>query len=268
MNRITINTAHQSVACDVCGRTLLRGESSDVFLHGGSRRSVCELCTSRAVHEGWIREGLDAALGRSPREGTARGLLTRLRKGREATARSDRDRNDVEEPRPAPDARWAGDGEAGDWGPVPAEDLDPVDLAPPEALVPQPAPPAASDAFAEAFHEPRGVHAVPTNAVLKTTRALQVFNVSHHPRTVAGVSRSLGEPIVSAHPSETEGSIVTIVVAWDLSWYRYEIDLGDEAAGVRVIARGSELDELADAEREANATADERGELHPLAGVA
>ena len=55
--------------------------------------------------------------------------------------------------------------------------------------------------------------------------------------------------------------MVGITVAWELSWYRYEVDLGDEAAGVRVIAQGAELSELDDDDRVANATADERGEL-------
>jgi hypothetical protein len=45
-------------------------------------------------------------------------------------------------------------------------------------------------------------------------------------------------------PSQTEGSVVMIVVAWELSWYRYEVDLGNEAAGVRVTEQGSELCEL------------------------
>ena len=38
--------------------------------------------------------------------------------------------------------------------------------------------------------------------------------------------------------------MVGIVVAWELCWYRYEVDLADEAAGVRVAAQGYELDEL------------------------
>ena len=74
VNRKSISTSTPVVSCDVCGRTLLRGEQADVFLAGGTRRNVCELCTQRASHEGWIREGLDDATvrsrahnGRSPR---------------------------------------------------------------------------------------------------------------------------------------------------------------------------------------------------------
>ena len=36
-------------------------------------------------------------------------------------------------------------------------------------------------------------------------------------------------------------------------WYRYEVDLGDEAAGVSVVAQGTELGELAAEDRLANA---------------
>jgi hypothetical protein len=52
-----------------------------------------------------------------------------------------------------------------------------------------------------------------------------------------------------------------IVVAWELCWYRYEVDLGDEAAGARVTAQGMELSELAEEDRLVNATAGEHGAL-------
>jgi hypothetical protein len=114
---------------------------------------------------------------------------------------------------------------------------------------------------------PRSVHAVPTNADMKMARALDLFNASAHPRTVAGVARSLGAPIVAARPSLTEGSVVTIVVGWELSWYRFEVDLSDEAGGVRKDNQGSELTELSEDEHEVNAAADERGGLHLAAAA-
>jgi hypothetical protein len=49
---------------------------------------------------------------------------------------------------------------------------------------------------------------------------------------------------------------------WELSWYRYEVDLSDEAGGVRRDAQGDELSELSDDEKVANAAADDRGGLH------
>ena len=121
--------------------------------------------------------------------------------------------------------------------------------------------PVAEEPVYEPPREPRHVHAVPTNADLKMARALELFNASEHPRKVAAVARSLGQPIVAVRPSATEGSVVAITVAWELSWYRYELDLADEPAGVRHIGQGTHLDELDEGERLANAAADEHGEL-------
>ena len=59
----------------------------------------------------------------------------------------------------------------------------------------------------------------------------------------------------------SKGAIVTIVVGWELCWYRYEVDLADEAAGVRQTAQGDELTELDDPDTVPNAAADDRGEL-------
>jgi hypothetical protein len=76
-----IRTNQSDLACDVCGRTLLRGEHAETFLAGGSRRQVCDLCTARAQHEGWIREsGHDELELRHTRhEGRGRSFLDRLR---------------------------------------------------------------------------------------------------------------------------------------------------------------------------------------------
>ena len=68
-------------------------------------------------------------------------------------------------------------------------------------------------------------------------------------------------PSVSIRPAEGRPSIVIVVAAWELCWYRYEIDLSDEPSGARLAAQGSELEELAPEDREANATADADGLL-------
>jgi hypothetical protein len=220
VTRKSISTSTPVVSCDVCGRTLLRGENAEVFLAGGTRRNVCELCTQRAAHEGWIREGLDDAAVRSrAHNGRSRSFLARLRQ-RRADAQALHEQVEAEH-----------GGET------------------PRAPEPRPQP-------------PRSVHAVPTNADMKMARALDLFNASSHPRTVSGVARSLGAPIVAVRPSPTEGSVVTIVVGWELSWYRFEVDLGDEAAGVRLVTQGTELSELEPADQMPNAAADEQGELH------
>ena len=92
-------------------------------------------------------------------------------------------------------------------------------------------------------------------------RALDVFNASEYPRRVAGVARSLGAPEVSVRSAEHLSSVVRIVVAWELCWYRYEVDLSDGLAEVRVLDQGTELSELAREERLANALADDAGAL-------
>jgi len=83
-----IRTTNSHTSCDVCGRTLLRGERAEVYLNGGMRREVCELCTSRALHEGWIREGtVPPGDGREGRPDRRRSFLSRLLAKREAPAR-------------------------------------------------------------------------------------------------------------------------------------------------------------------------------------
>jgi hypothetical protein len=274
LTRKSITTNPAVVTCDVCGRTLLRGEHHDVFLSGGQRRSVCELCTGRAVHEGWIREGLDdvVARGRDGRGRRGGSFLSRLRTRREAPlgqreltpdelpyARPRRNVERVEEDLHPDD----------EYDALPPEHAEPAHAEFFAAPEPEPAPaPTQGEPLDHTLYESRSVHGVPTNADLKVVRAMELFNQSPQIRTVAGVARSLGAPIVSARPSRTEGSVVTIVVAWELSWYRFEVDLGNEAAGVRVTAQGSELSELDTIDQTPNAAADDGGRLHPAASLA
>jgi hypothetical protein len=217
-----IRTNQLDVACDVCGRTLLRGEHAEHYLAGGERRRVCDLCTARAQHEGWIREsGADDLEMRHTRH-EGRGLIDRLRNSRRERIREAHvDEPEVhEEPAPKP---------------LPVE------------------PPRRSE---------RHIRAVPTNAELKMQRALDVFNASDHTRTVGGVARSLGAPGVCVRPRPDRPAVVAITVMWELSWYRFEVDLSDEAGGVRRDAQGDELSELIPEEQVVNAAADERGALH------
>jgi hypothetical protein len=269
LTRKSITTNPAVVTCDVCGRTLLRGEHADVFIGGGQRRNVCELCTGRAVHEGWIREGLDdvVARGRDGRHRRGGSLLSRLRSRRSEPAHG---QNELA-PEELPYARRGGKVERlpiEDEYVLPAE-LEPEPIEPDVEPARQEAEPVAvGEPLDHTLYESRSVHGVPTNAELKVARAMELFNQSPQVRTVAGVARSLGAPIVSARPSRTEGSVVTIVVAWELSWYRFEVDLGNEAAGVRVTAQGSELSELETIDQTPNAAADDSGRLHPAASLA
>jgi hypothetical protein len=226
-----IRTNQVDISCDVCGRTLLRGERAEAYLAGGERRQVCELCTVRAQHEGWIREdGGEELTLRASRTERGRGFFDKFRARRER----------------AREVADAAEAEAGAAPPAP-EGREPQHDPPPELP-----------------RRPRHVRAVPTNAELKVERALEVFNASEHTRTVGGIARSLGAPEVSARPLADRPSVVGIAVMWELSWYRFEIDLSDEAGGVRQVAQGAELSELDPEELVGNAAADERGLLHTL----
>ena len=71
---------------------------------------------------------------------------------------------------------------------------------------------------------------------------------------------------MSVRSAEHLDSVVSIVVAWELCWYRYEVDLSEPGAEAQVIAQGTELAELAREDRLANAAAAESGTL-ALAGL-
>ena len=107
----------------------------------------------------------------------------------------------------------------------------------------------------------RHVRAVPTNSQVKVERALELFNGTEHTRTIAGIARSLGDPWVTAVPLEDAPSEVIVVVAWELSWYRYRIDLGDAETPVVLADKGYELDEIDEALRDWNGAATPTGQL-------
>jgi hypothetical protein len=229
-----LRPVHDVVTCDVCGRTILKGERAESYLApGGHRRQVCDLCSLRAQHEGWIRESAAGDMPtRLPRSEPRRGVLGRLR--RRAAA----------EPAPPVEQREE-PAEQGD-APAPA----------PARERPAPARPRTRD--------PRHVRAIPTTAQAKVERALDLFNGSTHQRTIAGLARTLGNPYVSAQPDTAQGSQVSVVVAWELSWYRYRVDLGDEADPVMMLDKGEEIEQIEEGLREWNARLDADGRV--LAG--
>jgi hypothetical protein len=80
MGTRAIVTSQPDVACYVCGRRLLRGEHPEVFVADGETRTVCELCTPRAVRAGWPREHeAGAPIEPLARRRRGRGLMARLR---------------------------------------------------------------------------------------------------------------------------------------------------------------------------------------------
>jgi len=234
-----LRPVHDAVSCDVCGRTILKGERAEWYLApGGHRHQVCDLCATRAQHHGWIREsGAGDLPARVPRNEPRRGMLGRLRK-RRPTGRPAED-----EARLAEQEAMFGSGNGTE-----------PDEHPPEEAIPPPRPRSRPQS-------PRHVRAVPTTAEVKVERALELFNGSGHQRTVAGLARTLGQPWVSALPDPAQASAVSLLVAWELSWYRYRVDLGDESDPVEMLEKGEELDQIDESLRSWNAALDTEGRL-------
>jgi hypothetical protein len=245
MTTRTIVTSQPDVACHVCERRLLRGEQPEVFLAAGRPRTVCELCAPRAAHQGWKRESDPHPISAAPlRAGRGRNLFERLRQvGRPALASSgELVAQDAYEQEPEPyDFLGGADPKAGESSRA-ALAGDGADAREPRAE--------------------RGGTLAGTRAGGPLQSAIDVFNAGEYPRRVASLTRSLGAPEVSVRPGEAVASAVSILIAWELCWYRYEVDL-DDLRGVetRAIAQGTELSELRQEERLANALADERGAL-------
>ncbi|HEX2703132.1 MAG TPA: hypothetical protein VHM72_06845 [Solirubrobacteraceae bacterium] len=204
--------------CEICQRSLLRGEYTVTYYDEERAHAVCELCTTRAHRQGWIREGTEVAeLAPAAHAERARSLVARLR-GR-------RDQPQVD---PATRERRAEQAAAGEVQVVANDDL------------------------------PHHVQAVPSGADAQAGRALVLFNASEHARTIAGVVRSLGAPYVHAGRGDG-GSLVEVLVVWELCWYRFEVDL--ENSAVRLRGQGYEPSELGSELQAANALADEHGNL-------
>lgn len=74
-----IRPVDRSIACDFCGRNMLRGEVGETLHLAGEKRTTCEMCRMRALKAGWRRDPVTD----EPRERSSSGergrLLGRLR---------------------------------------------------------------------------------------------------------------------------------------------------------------------------------------------
>lgn len=242
--------AEEAVACDVCHRTMLKGERAEPYLTPSrERRHVCELCAPRAQHEGWIREAAaphEPARPQRPPE--RRGLFRRARR-REAPAEPRPEATPKPEPEPANDTRPAREPRENGEGHAPNGATPVLSRLRKRAAGPR---------------NPRHVRAVPTNAQLKIDRALDLFNASEHPRTVAGIARTLGAPRASAITSRASAAEVILTVAWELSWYEFTVDLSDASEPVQLRSQGQELGEIPEEALDWNLEAGPDGTLAPI----
>jgi hypothetical protein len=126
-----------------------------------------------------------------------------------------------------------------------------------------PAPPVADPAAAS--RRARPLPALDDSAPSAFERAVARFNSSEAGRTVAGLTRTLGVPKASVGASAGAPGEVRVTVAWELSWYQWGVDIGDELRQVFELGKGAEIDQLDAAARQWNALVAEDGRLR-LAG--
>ena len=225
-------------SCSVCGRTILKGERTHTYLTpDGEERIVCELCRSRAESLQWI--SADQAAENPPQRSRRRrvSLVGWLR----------------------------------GLGPKPASGHEEAPGFAPPASVPPPngEKPAAAHASLSrsAGTDPaaRGARVGRAGAIAETgtrlERALARFNESEHARTVAGLTKTLGDPQVSVGAAAGSPNEIRLTVAWELSWYQWGVDLGEPASSVYEIAKGYEVAEIDASAREWNAHVEQGGRI-------
>ncbi len=77
------------------------------------------------------------------------------------------------------------------------------------------------------------------------------FNASEAGRTVAGLTRSLGQPRASVGAAAGSAGQARITVAWELCWYQWGVDCAD--GRVFEIGKGNDVEQLDRSARQWNA---------------
>jgi hypothetical protein len=223
--------AEQFDTCAICERTILRGERVVEYVTpDGERHGVCALCRDRAEAGGWVRADSPAALASGNTQRRRRGMRTaRLRERMTELGERIRPPRPAE-PSPEPEAKRPREHQQAQAAPQPPEREAPA--PPPEPDTPE-----------------RRLH-----------RAIARFNDSEQSRVVAGLMRSLGEPQAAIRDLSARPPKVQVTIAWELSWYRWEVGANGEGA-VREAAKGAEVSELGDEELDWNAAVDGEGKL-------
>lgn len=216
--------------CTICGRRLLQGESVNWYVTPDSvRRAVCELCIPRAERARWARErDGEEVVQLRPMRGERRGMFSRVA---DFFGAAEPDETDEFADRPAPTRRREQRA---------ARKQEREDVAPPPV-------------------QPRDVRAVPTGPEARLDQGIELFNLSQFPRTIAGLTRSLGD--AQAAVFHNSDGTVEVVVGWDIAWYSYRVTLGDATEPVEQSGRGNDVAELAGRVTAWNASADGFGRL-------
>jgi hypothetical protein len=92
--------------------------------------------------------------------------------------------------------------------------------------------------------------------------AADLFNASLFTRTVQGVARALGAPLVSIVPLSGVNSELVLTFAWEITWYQYRV-LPEAGQPIRLADRGADVSEIEAAFTEWNASLDDAGRVVP-----
>ena len=92
--------------------------------------------------------------------------------------------------------------------------------------------------------------------------AADLFNASLFTRTVQGVARALGAPLVSIVPLSGVNSELVLTFAWEITWYQYRV-LPEAPQPIRLADRGADISEIEAAFTDWNAQLDESGRVVP-----
>jgi hypothetical protein len=92
--------------------------------------------------------------------------------------------------------------------------------------------------------------------------AADLFNSSLFRRTIEGVARALGAPLVSIVPISGVNSELVLTFAWEITWYQYRV-MPEAGQPIRLADRGADISEIESVFTDWNAQLDDNGRVVP-----
>jgi Zn-finger nucleic acid-binding protein len=101
-----------------------------------------------------------------------------------------------------------------------------------------------------------------TDSEAALVEAADLFNASLFRRTIEGVAKALGAPLVSIVPLSGPNSEVVLTFAWEITWYQYRV-MPESSTPIRLADRGADVAEIEAVFAEWNAGLDDRRRVVP-----
>ena len=101
-----------------------------------------------------------------------------------------------------------------------------------------------------------------TDSEAALVEAADLFNASLFRRTIEGVAKALGAPLISIVPLSGVNSELVLTFAWEITWYQYRV-LPEAGQPIRLADRGADVSEIEAAFTEWNATLDDARPRRP-----